>query len=503
MKKTRTRKFQILFFLATVFIYFFGLGRLPLIGPDEPRYAQVAREMFERGDWITPTLGGFNWFEKPALLYWLEIAAYKILGVNEFSARFGSAIFGLLTVFTVYLLCHFASRRPETNDEQQPTNDFADYAFLVMASTIGLLVFSRAASFDIILTFPITAALACFYVSQFTDSRHIPAFAPLFGFYFFIGVAVLAKGLIGFVLPFAIIFWYFAALRKFPSGAFLISLIWGILLSVLTASVWYAPMYLRHGWSFIDEFFIQHHFARYTTNKFAHPEPFWFFWAILPILVLPWTPFLFAAIWKFFNELRTTKNEQRTTEIQQHSLKVFALVWMIVPLVFFSFSGSKLPGYILPALPATAIFAADEVWRFAAKSDKRRLILQIVAIAVFTFVAAALLFVAPDFARRDTKKFLVQTAAERGFINEKVLNLHDISHSLEFYATGRTVRLENGKQRQFFGAGDIMEFMQQTGEQRVLVVVPLARLHELPEYNHFKTEIIADNSEYAIAAVSR
>jgi 4-amino-4-deoxy-L-arabinose transferase-like glycosyltransferase len=267
------------------------------------------------------------------------------------------------------------------------------------------------------------------------------------------------------------------------------------LLSVLVASVWYAPMYLRHGWTFVDDFFIQHHFARYASNKFAHPEPFWFFWAILPAFILPWTPFLLAAIWRLFKD-------QRPIDFSQHSLKIFALVWLLVPLVFFSFSGSKLPGYILPALPAAIILAAEEARRFASKSSNRRLIVQIVAASSFALIMIALLFVAPDFARRDTKKYLVQAAAESGFINEKVLNLHDISHSLEFYAAGRTVRLDNGKQRQFFGASDILVFMKQTGQERVLVVVPLSRLHELPEYNQLKTEIIADNGEYAIAAVS-
>ena len=92
----------VILFLVTIFIYFFGLN-IPLLGPDEPRYAQVAREMFERGDWITPTLGGVNWFEKPALLYWLQIVSYNIFGVSEFSARFGSAIFGLLTVLSLWI----------------------------------------------------------------------------------------------------------------------------------------------------------------------------------------------------------------------------------------------------------------------------------------------------------------------------------------------------------------------------------------------------------------
>jgi 4-amino-4-deoxy-L-arabinose transferase-like glycosyltransferase len=89
-----SRRFWLLFAAATAALYLFGLS-VPLLGPDEPRYAQVAREMFERGDWVTTTLGGYNWFEKPALLYWLQIAAYNFFGINEFAARLGSALFGL------------------------------------------------------------------------------------------------------------------------------------------------------------------------------------------------------------------------------------------------------------------------------------------------------------------------------------------------------------------------------------------------------------------------
>src|SRR2546423_10039876 len=97
------RIFWPVFAILTLAFYFFGLT-IPLLGPDEPRYAQVAREMYERGDLITPTLGGFAWFEKPALLYWLEIVSYHIFGVNEFAARFGPAVFGLGTIFALWLL---------------------------------------------------------------------------------------------------------------------------------------------------------------------------------------------------------------------------------------------------------------------------------------------------------------------------------------------------------------------------------------------------------------
>src|SRR5256885_1145021 len=97
-----------------IFAYFLGLT-LPLVGPDEPRYAQIAREMFERGDWITPTLGGIPWFEKPALLYWLEIVSYKVFGVSEFAARLGPALFGLGTIASLWIL----GRRSATEDTEK------------------------------------------------------------------------------------------------------------------------------------------------------------------------------------------------------------------------------------------------------------------------------------------------------------------------------------------------------------------------------------------------
>src|SRR5688572_17976428 len=249
-----------LFAAATLFVYFFGLT-MPLVGPDEPRYAQVAREMFERGDWITPTLGGFNWFEKPALLYWLQIVSYNLFGVSEFAARFGSALFGIGTVLSLWIL----GRHVEpTNIELRSADNFANWLGLIGASTVGIIAFAHGASFDIILTFPITAALVAYYVydstspSQEEASPRFRNLLPLIAFYFFIGVALLAKGLVGIVFPFAIVGFYHLLARTLPKRTFVVSVSWGTLLSLAVASLWYLPMYLRHGYEFVDQFFIQH-----------------------------------------------------------------------------------------------------------------------------------------------------------------------------------------------------------------------------------------------------
>jgi 4-amino-4-deoxy-L-arabinose transferase-like glycosyltransferase len=496
---TQNSKFQIrLVVVAAVAAYFIGLGALPLIGPDEPRYAQVAREMLERNDFLTPTLGGFDWFEKPALLYWLQIVSYKIFGVTEFAARFPSALFGLLTILTVYLLCKFVSNREAKTEIPKPKIDFANYAFLVTASSIGMLVFSHAASFDIILTFPITAALACFFAFEIENRKpKIENRKFLVGFYFFIGVALLAKGLVGIVLPFGIIFWFFAATRRFPSKTFWLSLTWGAIVSAAVAATWYAPMYFKHGYGFVDEFFVQHHFARYTSNKYAHPEPFWFFWAILPALLLPWTPFLLAAIWRIISR----KAAKTQSENDRH-FHIFLLCWLLVPLAFFTVSGSKLPGYIMPALPAAAILAAEQARRFAERNERRDAAFKILALTVFVAVIVVTSFFGERLTRHDTTKFLLREADARGFSDARVFNLHDISHSLEFYAAGRTVRNAAGRQQKFEGVGEIFSRLKQDGASRALVLVPVQWEHQLTESDLFAAQKIADNGGYSLVAVT-
>ncbi|HEX8287501.1 MAG TPA: glycosyltransferase family 39 protein [Pyrinomonadaceae bacterium] len=540
-QKTQNRIIWILFAVIIIFIYFFGLT-IPLLGPDEPRYSQVAREMFERGDWVTPTLGGFDWFEKPALLYWLQITSYNIFGVSEFAARFGSAIFGLGTILSLWILGRFATventeeRKEDNKAESSIQNrrskiDFANWLALIAASSIGLIVFSRGASFDIILTFPITASLVGFFIYDLLQRREnsklssetpkknsfISSFLPLVIFYFFIGVALIAKGLVGIVFPFAIVAFYYVLSWKFPSKTFIFSLFWGTILSLIVASLWYLPMYQVNGWKFIDEFFIQHHFQRYTSNKYFHPQPFWFFFLVLPLMTIPWLPFFFAAIWNFIKiqsskfKIQSSKSEIRNSDsqtgktfsISSSPLLLFSFSWMIVPLMFFSFSGSKLPGYILPALPGALILTAEYVYGFVRKSEKRRYSLQALAFLTFAIIAFLLQFIVSDFAYRDSTKGLMETAKTQGYKTEKVLNLHTISHNSEFYAPGRVVRDKDGKLKKLLGVSEIAEEIERNDGEQVLVLVPLEYLNELTSSNFVETKVLADNTEIAIVLASK
>jgi len=488
-----------IFAICIVVVYFYGLS-MPLVGPDEPRYAQVAREMFERGDWISPTLGGFDWFEKPALLYWLQIVGYKLFGVNEFAARFGSALFGLGTIASMWIFGRYSNFR----SEKAEAVEFATWLALIAATTLGILVFSRGASFDIIVTFPLTASLVGFFVSDCARSdQKRQQTLGLIAFYFFAGLAVLAKGLIGVVFPFGTVFAYFVFCRRWPSRQFLVSILWGTVLLMAVAAVWNVPMYLRHGWKFIDEFYIQHHFQRYTSNKYQHLQPFYFYVWVLPLMTLPWLPFFIASIWRLVKEVLNSKNvETPDRETNTRPLQLFALAWIAVPVIFFSLSGSKLPGYILPALPGTGVLTGIFVFEFVRRSAKSRALVFSTAAAMLIAVVVLVTFVVPKYADRESVKRLIGMANNAGYKSSKVVNLQNISHNAEFYAAGRLVREADGKQLRFNDAKELGSFVSST-EEPVLALVPVEKWADFLQSGCYASDRIGDNGDLAIVALTK
>jgi 4-amino-4-deoxy-L-arabinose transferase-like glycosyltransferase len=487
--------FWLVFFSLTIFVYLFRLTA-PFVGPDEARYAEVAREMLQRGDWVTPTLGGFNWFEKPALLYWFEIVSYHIFGINEFAARLGPALCGLGTVFSLWLIGRRAF----------PKTEFANWLALIAASTLGLIVFSRGASFDIVITFSITASLAGFTIYDLSERRRL---LPLFCFFFFIGVSLLAKGLIGLIFPITIVGLYQVFVRKWPDRRLLGSAFWGIPLVFLVAATWYLPMYHRHGYQFIDEFIIQQHFQRFTSNKYQHPQPFIFFFWVLPLMTIPWLPFFFYALWnaaaktipaKWKGEKAANDSWQITSD-PGCRLRIFAFAWILVPLIFFSFSGSKLPGYVLPAVPGALLLTGIYAARFVEKNGYRTKLIWSVALTTYAGVVIALIFVAPNFLRSETVKGLLAKANSKGYQNLQVSGFITVSHNAEFYAAGRLIRDQDGKQHRFIGAAELREYIDAHNENPLVIFCPLEHIRHLTNSDLIHTDVLDDNGELAITIV--
>lgn len=527
-----------LLLLVVLAFYFYGLGHLPFVGPDEPRYAQVAREMFLRGDMITPTLGGHTWFEKPVLLHWLVALSYRLFGISEAAARIGPAFCGLLTVAAVYWFGVVVERTAEE------LRGFACYSSLVLATMFGMIVFSRGVSFDVVVTMTLTWAFCFLLAANVVEAERQSRL--LIGFYVFIGLSLLAKGLIGIVIPAGVIVLYQLIRRSWPDRIVRRSLIWGLPLALGVSAVWYGPVIAKHGSHFIDEFFIQHHFARFVSDKYHHPQAFYFYVPIVLALALPWLPLVIEAL------VNLRQLNWRGNHVADR-IRVFALAWLIAPVAFFSVSKSKLPGYILPVLPALALLAGYQLTRIFHNEERRSLTLPLTgvlfllsAIGVLIYgrmsgsltVAATLAIAAPAFvsgifallaknrhwaflalvlavplsfafalnsgasalASAESTRDLLLRADERGYKSAAVYQLHEIDRGAEFYAAGRLVYDSKGEPLKFEGAGEVLQQAKQRRET-VLVIVPVRYVAQLTSLPDAETEVIADNKKLAIVAV--
>jgi 4-amino-4-deoxy-L-arabinose transferase-like glycosyltransferase len=330
------------------FLFFWGLSYFGLIGADEPRYAQVAREMLVGHDWITPTLGSKPWLEKPPLYYWQAILAYRIFGVSDWTARLPSAFDATVMVLAVYLfLRRFRS-------------GFHLDGALITAASAGVIGYARAASMDMALAATFTIALLGWYAWYESENR-----VYLAGFYMLLALGTLAKGPVAPFLAFLVIA-VFAIVQHH------VRLLWrslwipGIALFCLIALPWYVAVQIRNP-QFFPEFFLRQNLARFGTNLYHHAQPFWYYLPVTLLGLMPWTVFVIAAGAEL---LRAWRAEGKSLFESGDALNIFLLVWLVVPAIFFSLSQSKLPGYIVPVIPAGALLVAEYTRRHLADEEK-------------------------------------------------------------------------------------------------------------------------------------
>jgi 4-amino-4-deoxy-L-arabinose transferase-like glycosyltransferase len=339
-------------FVFTAFFLFYGLvpifggDGLGLVGADEPRYAQIAREMLGRHDYITPMLYGKPWLEKPALYYWRAMFSFKEFGVHDWSARLPSASFAFILIALIYL--HIRRFRPGGQLD----------AALITASCAGIIAFARGASTDMQLAAPFCIGMLGWYAWYETDKKFW-----LFDLYFFNGAATLAKGPVAPFLALAIIFAFIALRREW---SLLRRTIWvpGILLYLAMVLPWYIAVSRRNP-QFLRVFFLEHNLERFATNLYEHQQPGWFYLAVMMLALMPWTVIAIRALVdaaiESVNEWRTrlTKNRYVSHARWGDAFPEFLVLWALIPIFFFSMSRSKLPGYILPSLPPLTILTAD------------------------------------------------------------------------------------------------------------------------------------------------
>ena len=342
----RSRSELLLLVACCGFLLFYGLGAFGLLGADEPRYAQVAREMLDRGDWITPTLNGKPWLEKPPLYYWQAMLTYGVArslssgseGVSERTARFPGAIDAAIMIAAIY----FFMRRFRPGTELD--------AALITASCAGVIGFAHAASTDMPLTAAFTIALLAWYA--WYESRRRLSLAT---FYVCLALATLAKGPVAPALAAVIILLFAAAKRDWNVIG---RTLWipGVALFLLVTLPWYVAVQARNP-DFFRIFILEHNLARFSSNVYHHPQPLWFYLPVFLLAAMPWTLWLIMAV---IERLRLIRRErQEAFRSPDDSWALFLLIWMVVPVVFFSTAQSKLPGYILPAVPAAALLVTE------------------------------------------------------------------------------------------------------------------------------------------------
>jgi len=339
--------------VACYLLFFYNLTGVGMLGPDEPRYAAIGREMARSGDWVTPRLWGQPWFEKPPLLYWMTAAAFRAGASEDLAPRLGVALLAVL-----FLFFYWRTLRREFGEAP------AFYSIAILATCAAWLGFSHVGVTDLPVSAafsaamllslgwvergekrgpaphdPVSASLRSGVASRAPRIRWlltlmrekdglVPAAALL-------GVAVLAKGLLPLALALPLLWTGRSRLRDLlrpgPVVAFLV-----------VAAPWYILIIARYGSRFVDEFFWKQHLGRFTGGAISHPRPFWFYGPILVAALFPWSPLLALLFRKSLYKDRRRR---------------FLLLWLAFGLVFLSAAANKLPGYLLPLLPAAAALA--------------------------------------------------------------------------------------------------------------------------------------------------
>lgn len=351
----------------------FRLGTVPLLGPDEPRYTRVAVEMSRSGDFVTPRLQGQPWLEKPVLYYWLAAGAFRVFGETEAAARLPSVLAALLLTGTVAL---FGARVFGSGAGL--------HAGFATGTAILTFAYGRAASMDMLLAAFVTIAVALvgLRLLGIAGRLAVPAAGAA------TGLAVLAKGPLGLLLP-AIVVGAALLLRRDRD-------VWrrlwspaAIVLFLAVAAPWYVLVLRAQGWHFVEVFLLDHNVQRFTSTIHRHPGPFVYYLPVLVAGLFPWSGMLIPAFRGLAPRVRPADG--------------FVVAWVLTPLLFFSAAGSKLPGYILPCMPPLALLIGRAADRWIAEGRRQGLDRR--AAAVVTLALCAMVATAP---------FLIARTADPG-----------------------------------------------------------------------------------------
>lgn len=321
-------------------VWFWGLGHRPLFNTDEGRYAEIPREMLVSGNWVTPRLDGFRYFEKPPIQYWGIALGYRVFGVHDWVARLYPALASFLTI----LLVGWTS-----SQLFRPQVGWMAGAILAGSFYFGFL--GHFNTLDAGLCFSMTLALFGFLMGIRAPPDSMQERAWMWASYAGLALSVLSKGLIGILLPGAVLV-LFMLVRRDWRVLRRMHLFTGVALFLLLVLPWFVAVSMENH-DFLWQFFMVQEFLRYFTRVSHRPGPWWYFLPLLLIAVLPWIGAAARSIWA-----PLAASFRRYVGHPEGNTVLVLWIWAAFILLFFSASHSKLPSYILPIIPAVAVLLA-------------------------------------------------------------------------------------------------------------------------------------------------
>ena len=359
----RSRPLVTFLLLAFCAVWFYTLGARTLVPTDEGRYAEMGREMVTTNDWITPRLNGIKYFEKPPLQTWMNAATFKVFGLGEWQARLWTGLCGLLGIGLVAV----AGRRLYGGA-------VAFGAAMVLASSFRWAALGHMNTLDMGLTGMMTLTLCSLLIAQRNEAAPAERRNWMLACWAGMALAVLSKGLIGIVLPGAVLVIYTVLARDWAIWRRL-HLLPGLLLFFALTVPWFVMVSLRNP-EFAWFFFVHEHLQRFTSKVHHRAGPLYYFIPILALGLMPWLATLPQSLWK-----------ARRDSPAGFQPKILLATWAIFIFVFFSVSGSKLPSYILPIFPALALLIACHLHQ----DGRRSLIVCAAMMALFSAAGLILL----------------------------------------------------------------------------------------------------------------
>jgi len=396
--KTHANMFALLLLLtASVLFIVFGLGNYPLIDVDETRYAVMARDMVISGNWNDLLLNGEPFLEKPPLYFWLVAASVKLFNnFSPFTARLPIGLTAILMVFATYFL-----------GKKVSGIKFGLYSALILLSSVFYLIFAHIAILDMVLTVTMGLTLYCGFLATISQNKTKTLY--WFLFYVFMALGFLAKGILAVAFPVIIMFVYCFVTKQLKQVFKPLNLLPGVVVFFLITMPWHIVMYKHYGFTFIQEYYIKHHFARFIDSaELGRKQPLLFF---VPVFLAGFFPWVLTFFYAFFKAVKkyVIKFKAESGNILEkllnplavendlQRLMLFSLIYFTVMFGVLSISSTKLPTYILPVFPAAAFITAY-VWAKAEKDNDfgKAIIISTEIIAGVLIVAAmAATFVFP------------------------------------------------------------------------------------------------------------